>query len=253
LRLISEEASGGPGTTGAALRRGLPCAACPVRDRAACSALPVDERHRHARTGRIRRLRRGDLLFAAGDESLAFATLVTGALKIAAFDEEGAEAILALVHPGSSIGELFAPFARHDVIALSDSEVCLFPKSEMARVVERHPSLALALLRRSQEDLGQSRDLLVLSRLRSASARVAGFLVALSGDGQHGQAPCELELPMTRGEIAGMLGLSIETVSRALTGLERDGVIRRKGARGIELVDPARLAQSAGGSSPCAR
>ena len=41
--------------------------------------------------------------------------------------------------------------------------------------------------------------------------------------------------------VAGMLGLTIETVSRALTSLERDGVIKRKGARGIELVDPARL------------
>ena len=38
-----------------------------------------------------------------------------------------------------------------------------------------------------------------------------------------------------------MLGLTIETVSRALTKFERDGVIRRKGARGIELIDPARL------------
>jgi CRP/FNR family transcriptional regulator len=38
-----------------------------------------------------------------------------------------------------------------------------------------------------------------------------------------------------------MLGLTIETVSRAITRFERDGMIRRKGARGIELVDPARL------------
>jgi CRP/FNR family transcriptional regulator, anaerobic regulatory protein len=227
---------------------GLPCMACPVRDRAACSVLTVDERRRQASAGRIRRLRRGELLFAAGDESLAFATLITGALKVAAFDEAGTEAILALVRPGSSIGELFAPFARHDVIALSDSELCVFPKSEMARAVELYPRLALALLRRSQEDLLQSRDLLALSRRRSASARVAGFLLGLAGDPLR-LSPGEFELPMTRGEIAAMLGLSIETVSRALTGFERGGAIRRKGARGIGLLDPARLTQSASGSS----
>ena len=49
------------------------------------------------------------------------------------------------------------------------------------------------------------------------------------------------DLPLTRGEIAALLGLTIETVSRQLTALERDGVIRRNGARGIELVDAARL------------
>jgi CRP/FNR family transcriptional regulator len=58
-------------------------------------------------------------------------------------------------------------------------------------------------------------------------------------------AATEFELPLTRGEIAGMLGLTIETVSRAITRFERDGTIRRKGARGIELIDPARLQSEA--------
>ena len=38
-----------------------------------------------------------------------------------------------------------------------------------------------------------------------------------------------------------MLGLTIETVSRKITALEKSGAIRRHGKRGIELVDPARL------------
>jgi len=41
--------------------------------------------------------------------------------------------------------------------------------------------------------------------------------------------------------MAGLLGLTIETVSRQFGTLERDGAIRRNGARGIGLVDPARL------------
>jgi CRP-like cAMP-binding protein len=54
------------------------------------------------------------------------------------------------------------------VVALTDSELCVFPKSEMGRAVELHPQLAQALLRRSQEDLLQSRELLALSGRRSA-------------------------------------------------------------------------------------
>ena len=222
---------------------GLDCSSCPVRDRAACSVLTMDERDALARAGRARKLRRGELLFAAGDDNAACATLLKGALKVASIDEQGTERILAVVHPAGFVGELFAPFAHHDVVALTDSELCVFPKSEIARAVDTHPRLAQALLRRSQEDLLQSRELLALSGRRSAAAKVAGLLLALAAAASDSSchAARTFDLPLTRGEIAGMLGLTIETVSRALTRFERDGVIRRKGARGIELVDPARL------------
>ncbi len=222
---------------------GLNCNVCPVRHRAACSVLSDDEREDLARAGRSRTLRRGELLFAAGDENASCATLIRGALKVTSIDENGTERILALVHPAGFIGELFAPFAHHDVVALTDSELCVFPKSEMGRAVERHPQLAQALLRRSQEELLQSRELLALSSRRSAVAKVAGFLLGMAEAASESSchAARAFDLPLTRGEIAGMLGLTIETVSRALTKLERDGVIRRSGSRGIELVDPARL------------
>lgn len=220
----------------------LPCAECPVRDRAACSVLTGNERDSLARAGRMRKLRRGELLFAAGDEDSACATLVRGALKVATLDEDGTERILALVHPAGFVGELFTPFAHHDVVALTDSELCVFARSDMGRAVEQHPRLAQALLRRSQEDLHQSRELLALSG-RSAAARVGTLLLGLAEAAS--DSPChaaqEFELPLSRGEMAGMLGMTIETVSRTITRLERAGAIRRKGARGIEMLDPARL------------
>ena len=227
---------------------GLNCNTCPVRHHAACSVLTVEEREALARSGRHRKLKRGEVLFAAGDESAACATLLRGALKVASYDEEGTERILSLVHPAGFIGELFSPFAHYDVVALTDSELCVFPKTEMGRAVDSHPKLAQALLRRSQEDLLQSRELLALSGRRSASAKIAGFLLGLAEAASDSSchAAREFELPLTRGEIAGMLGLTIETVSRALTKFERDGLIKRKGARGIELVDPARLGFEAG-------
>ncbi len=223
----------------------LPCHTCPVRDHAACSVLTEEERDALARAGRMRRLKRGELLFAAGDDNDACATLVTGALKVAAVDEEGTERILALIHPAGFVGELFAPFAHHDVVALTDSELCVFARSDMNQAIEKHPKLARALLRRSQEDLHRSRELLELSGRRSASNKLGALLLALSEAASDSTCTLarEFELPLTRGEIAGMLGLTIETVSRALTKFERDGAIRRKGARGIELIEPEMLGQ----------
>lgn len=224
----------------------LPCAGCPVRDRAACAVLDDTERAALARAGRIRRLKRGETLFAAGDETAACATLLSGALKVAATDAAGTERILALVHPAGFIGELFAPFPHHDVVALTDSELCVFAQRDMSHAVGLNPRLAEALLRRSQEDLHRSRELLALSG-RSAVERLATLILRFAEAAS--TSPCHasrhFDLPLTRGEIAGMLGLTIETVSRTLTRLERDGLIMRHGARGIVLPDPARLRQVA--------
>ena len=86
------------------------------------------------------------MLFAAGDEEAACATLLTGALKVSAVDQDGNEQILALVHPSGFIGELFAPFAHHDVVALTESRLCTFAKRDIERAIEDYPALARALL-----------------------------------------------------------------------------------------------------------
>lgn len=221
----------------------LACDRCPVRDSAACSVLSEDERDELARLGRTRELRRGELVFAAGDQETACATLVQGALKVTSWDEQGNERILALIHPAGFVGELFAPFAAHDVVALTDCRLCAFARADLEAALERYPALARALLRRSQEDVHAARELLALGSGRSAPAQVGALVLALARAAS--SSPCHpeqrFELPLTRGEMASMLGLKIETVSRALTALEKQGALRRNGTRGIELLDPARL------------
>ena len=227
----------------------LACATCPVRDRAACAALDEEQRGALTRLGFHRSLKRGDTLFHAGDDSDHCATLISGALKIAQVDAGGNEHILALVHPAGFVGELFAPVAHHDVIALTDCRLCVFPRRQYDEVVTRFPALGRALLRRSSEELFESRALMALMTGRTAKVRVAGFLLAMANAAS--ESPCHpaahFDLPLTRGEIASLLGLTIETVSRQLTKLENDRVVRRQGARGIELIDAARLGTLAAG------
>ena len=225
----------------------LACNACPVRDRAACAALSEDQRGELERIGFHRTLERGETLFHAGEDSLLCATLISGALKISSFDQDGTEHILSLVHPAGFVGELFAPLAHHDVIALTDCRLCIFPKRQYEDLVARFPALGQALLRRAAEDLFESRSLMALMSNRSARQRVAGFLLAMANAAS--ESPCHpaphFDLVLTRGEIASLLGLTIETVSRQLTALEKAGAMRKTGLRGIDLLDPALLAGAA--------
>lgn len=226
----------------------LTCATCPVRDSAACAVLTEEERAALAKVGRTRELKRGELLFAAGDEDTACATLVSGALKIVANDIDGNEQILALIHPSGFIGEMFAPFAAHDVVALTESRLCTFARSDMERAIEEYPALAVALLRRSQEDLHSARTMLELTARASAEARLAALIHDFARAAS--DSPCHpaqhFDLPLTRGDMANMLGLTIETVSRKLGELEASGAIKRNGKRGIELIDPALLQSLSG-------
>jgi CRP/FNR family transcriptional regulator len=225
----------------------LVCSTCPVRDRAACSALSEEQRAELASLGQQRMLRRGETLFASGDAGVAWATLITGALKISSFAEDGTERILSLVHPAGFVGEMFAPVERHDVIALTNSKLCVFARRDYERAIERFPALGRALLRRTAQDLFESRSTIDLMSRRNSQQKVAGFVLAIARAAS--DSPCHaasrFELPLSRDEIAGVLGLTIETVSRQLTKLERDRLIAREGRRGIRLADPARLEQLA--------
>lgn len=217
---------------------------CAVRDRAACAALDDDQRRELATFGHHRRLTRGETLFRAGDDNALSATLISGVLKVSSFDEGGTEHIVALIHPAGFAGELFAPSAHHDIAAVTDCELCVFPRRQYEQALQRFPELGRALLRRSSQDLTETRSLLAAVTGRTAVQRVAGLLLSLARAAN--QVEChparEFDLVLTRAEIAALLGLTIETVSRQLTRLEKDGVIRRNGHRGIELLDAPRLA-----------
>lgn len=225
----------------------LDCLACPVRNRGACSALSENERQELAQSGRVRQLARGETLFNAGQEAKACATLISGALKISRCDSAGVERILALIHPAGFIGELFTPFAEYDVTALTDSRLCVFSNSQFNQAVTRFPALGEALLRRAHADLHESRHLVDLISRRSAESKVAGLILALAdaASGSRCHRATSFELPLTRLEMAGLLGITIETVSRQLSSLSAKGLLSRYGARGIRILEPDRLAELA--------
>jgi CRP/FNR family transcriptional regulator len=214
-----------------------------VRDRAACAALNESEREDLAKLGRHRTLAPGETLFHAGEDNDACATLVRGALKISAMDAEGTERILSLVHPSGFAGELFAPLTQFDIVALTESQVCLFSRDDYEMALQRFPALGLALLRRSSEDLFGARSLMAMVGRHSARERVGAFLLAMAKAAS--DSPCHpamaFELPLSRAEMAGLLGLTIETVSRQVSALEKNGALRRRGVRGIEILDAAQL------------
>jgi CRP/FNR family transcriptional regulator, anaerobic regulatory protein len=223
----------------------IACAECPVREPAICAALESAERDRLAAVGRQAVFRRGEPILSGNDDAIACATLVSGAAKVSTFDSEGVERIVALVHPAGFIGQMFGIAPNQHVTALTDSRLCLFPRRPFEAALADHPALMRRLLDVMLSEVDAGRAIIDMIGRRQAIVRVAALLLAFARAA--GPTPCSLAddyaLALTRGEMAQLLGLTIETVSRNLVALERRGLIRRKGVSGLEILDMARLEQ----------
>lgn len=219
------------------------CEDCAVRDRAVCAPLSDVELEAFARLGRRRRLARGESLVFEGDDNAVCANVLDGVLRVNATTPTGREQTVALLYPADFLGRPYAKSSAHSVTALTDVEVCVFPRGLFERAIGDCSPLENQLLRRTFEDLDRSRRWMLLLGKKGAGAKVASLLLdmgerlAPKGGG--------FDLPLTRGEMADVLGLTIETVSRQLTRMARDGVIALHGRRGIELRDLAELAERA--------
>lgn len=219
------------------------CADCPVRDQAICAALDADELDALSAIGDHRSYARGETIFAAGDDSIACATLISGAAKLSSFDAQGVERIVGLVHPAGFLGQLFAATTGHDAVALTNTRLCVFPRAGFERLMAEHPKLTRSILERTIAELKASQELTELIGRRDVKARLSGLILALARAAS--ASPCgmasEFDLILSREEMAGLIGTTIESVSRRLTELERDGIIERKGARGLIIRDAPAL------------
>ena len=229
------------------------CSDCGVRDKALCGSLSDAELVGLARLGVQRRLGRGDTLVRADDPPLVCANVQAGVMKVSTVTSGGSEAIVGLLYPGDFVGRPFAESDEHDVVALTDVELCVFPRAAFERALTEHRQMEQRLLQRTLAELDRARRWLMRMGRATATARVAGFLDDMqrrlaTNDcqrGTTGAGSAAFELPLSRGEIADLLGLTIETVSRQMTRLRAAGIIDLPGGRAVVIRDTAALAEAA--------
>ncbi|MBR0551253.1 Crp/Fnr family transcriptional regulator [Stakelama marina] len=220
-----------------------PCAHCAVRDRALCSTLSDDELAQLNAIGHRREMERGETLLWAGDDSVVCGNLISGVLKLVAASADGREQIVGLVYPGDFVGQPYVEKAEFTVTALTEAEVCLFPRAPFERALDDHHAMERLLLQRTLQALNTARGRMLSLARSSAQEKVAGFLLDMAE--RAGTSACRavpdgpltFDLPLTRGQIADVLGLTIETVSRQMTRLKVAGVIALPGGRAVTICD----------------
>ncbi len=227
------------------------CADCVVRDHTLCASLTDAELRALHGLGRKQTLPRGATLMWAGDDSLVCGNIISGVLKLVAATPAGREQIVGLLFAADFVGRPYAEQAEFTVTAVTDVELCVFPRRPFEQVLEDHVRMERMLLQRTLVALDQARaQMLVLAR-SSAAEKVAGFLAGMAARARNSgcrptlDGALTFELPLSRGQIADVLGLTIETVSRQITQLRLDRIVDLPGGRAIVVRDAAALARRA--------
>lgn len=229
------------------------CETCLVRNRAICSALDAQEIGALNAIGRHRILAPGEALIWEGDDSVLVANVVDGVLKLSTGTEDGREQIVGMVFSSDFIGRPFGTTTGHGVTALTESKVCVFNRRDFDAFAREHPALEHKLLQRTLTELDRTRRWMLLLGRKSASEKVASFLLEMCErtvtpgcDDHFPQGEIRLDLPVSRQQIADVLGLTIETVSRQFTRLKAEGVVELPSRREVIVRNRAALAAEAG-------
>lgn len=192
-----------------------------------------------------RHLGRGDYLFHASGAFESLYAVRTGSLKVSVLTEDGREQITGFFLPGDLVGLDSVGLRQHasSAAALEDTVVCELPFSVLERYGQTAPRIQAALFRMLSGQIRREQSTLLLLGSLRAEERLAQFLIDLSQ-----RLPNEpvcgtaIGMPMTREEIGSYLGLKLETVSRTLSKLHREGVIEvvKRGVR-IREINKLRL------------
>jgi CRP/FNR family cyclic AMP-dependent transcriptional regulator len=213
------------------------------------SALPPDLAAGLFAKARPVRLAAGHALFAAGDPGTGCYRIDQGLLKVSAVSASGGERILAIVGPGTIVGELSllddGPRSA-GIAAVRDSQLSFVTCAEFRSFAEAHPQVYAYLVRLLAQRLRNANAALAAGSFLSLKGRVARALLDLSDAFGHdvGGGRVLVRQKITQSDLAAMAGIARENVSRILNDWKRQAVVTRL-AGYYCLEDPQKLEREA--------
>jgi CRP/FNR family transcriptional regulator len=192
---------------------------------------------------RRRRVARDEKLYSSGNSFSSLYAVRFGHFKTVQVSQRGEQQIGGFHMAGDLLGMEAIGSGHHtvDAVALEDSEVCEIPFARLQELVMQVPVLLQQFHRTMSREIQREQSvMLFLSHMR-AEQRLALFLLNLSGRyAQRGYSSTSFQLRMSREDIGGYLGLTVESVSRQLARLRADGLISISN-RDLSILDRTRL------------
>jgi len=207
----------------------------------------ADREEIHKVLKRQQPMERSEHLFHGGQTAKTVSVVRSGSVKAYQLSPEGDEIVSGFYLPGEILGLDSLCSEKHPgfAVALEDSRTCEIPFKDFVSMLKTSPKLNQVMLRLLSEEMAETRELLLVVGRLDARTRVALFLMSMSRRlARRNQDPNQFRLTMDRRDIANYLGLTIETVSRTLSAMQREEVIDVRGKL-VRVLDRPTLEQMA--------
>lgn len=192
-----------------------------------------------------------DTLFREGDDGLAVYTLISGAVKVYKLMPDGRRQITGFFFRGDMFGFCLDANYAYTAETITPVIACRLPMALLEKLSRTAPEVQYRIMRRMTAKLANFHEHVLLLGRKTARERVASFLVSLSDRARRrGDPPSPLALPMGRVDIADHIGLTVETVSRSITRLKRDGFVDLPSPSLVAIRDLRTLRDIADGVAP---
>jgi CRP/FNR family transcriptional regulator len=193
-------------------------------------------------------VRAGEAIYQAGEEFTHLHIMNSGFVKIVNLSQDGREQVVGLHFRGDWLGLDGIAEGRYgcDAIAMDTGEIWSVRYDALIVACAKQPALMNVMHQAMSREIGRDRDTMLSLCTLPADARVADFLRYWADAlAERGLRTDQITLRMTRAEIGNYLGMTLESVSRALSRLARGDVIRfsEKGRRDIEIPEVGALTQ----------
>lgn len=222
------------------------CRDCPLRVSGFCASLsPAELARLHPFLIR-KRLQAGETIVAQGVANAHYYHVVSGTAKLSTVLENGIEQILGLRFTGDFLGQRFTGETGFSAVAASEIELCKVPKAALDALADASIAVGHQMHRQVANELEEARNWVLTIAQRDARQRVAGLLHRIARREPSEAARARFALPLSRAEIGNYLGLTVETISRQMTALRRDGLIAIERKTDVTVTNMARLAAAAG-------
>ncbi len=232
----------------------IQCGECPIRHRAVCARCDTDELSRLEQIKYYRSFQAGQTIIWSGDRMEFVGSVVSGIATLTQTMEDGRRQMVGLLLPSDFVGRPGRATAAFDVTATTDLVMCCFRKKPFEDMMSTTPAVAQRLLEMTLDELDAAREWMLLLGRKTAREKIASLIsiIARRDAALHqrrSSGVLAVDLPLTREEMADYLGLTLETVSRQISALKRDGVISLEGNRHVTIPDIDRLMEEAGDDS----
>ncbi|QDL92705.1 cyclic nucleotide-binding domain-containing protein [Paroceanicella profunda] len=224
------------------------CAACPIADRAVCSYSTARELSLLEAIKTYRTYLPGDEIQATGETAPQVGSVVEGIVSLSRLMADGRRQMVGLLFPGDFLGRATRETAPYDAIAVGQVTLCQFDRRRFETLLRESPALNRRLLDMTLDELDAAREWMVLLGRKTAREKIASFIALTARRSRAPETPegLHIALPLTREAMADYLGLTIETVSRQIGALKRDGLIILIDARHLVIPDLDALGAEAG-------